>query len=156
MCDVSEMVRDGDDLDWDTILEWTRSVSCERTLSLGLALAERLLGARMPRIVLRDMRRDRRVLPIANSFVDRLLAEPPRHYTDLQAALMCHQFREDLLDGFKDAFWYIPCPHLGDSAFWRLPAMRSFLCPLLRPFRLCTKLFVRPLLSRARLSSLRK
>jgi hypothetical protein len=151
VCDVAEMVRDGDDLDWDIILESARSVSCERLLSLGLTLAESLLDARMPQIFLTDMRRDRRVLPIANSLADRLLAEPPRHYTDLQVTFIRYRFRERVLDGFKDTFRLIFCPHLADWTFWRLPAVWSFLYPLLRPFRLGIEFIVRPLLSGLRM-----
>jgi hypothetical protein len=151
VCDVAEMVRDGDDLDWDTILESARSVSCERLLSLGLALAESLLGVRMPQIVLTDMRRDRRVPSIANSLADRLLADPPLRYTDLQVTFMRYQFRGRLLDGFKDTFRFIFYPHLGDWAFWRLPSRWSFLYPLLRPFRLGIEITVRPLLSSLRM-----
>jgi hypothetical protein len=53
ICDVAEVIRASDGLDWDLLMTRARRLGGERMLLLGLSLAHELLGAPLPEKVLR-------------------------------------------------------------------------------------------------------
>jgi hypothetical protein len=65
VCDLAELIRVHQELDWEGLLERARTLGCERILLLGLFLAHDLLGALLPSDVLRRVKSDAAVGTLA-------------------------------------------------------------------------------------------
>ncbi|NEO37663.1 MAG: nucleotidyltransferase family protein [Moorea sp. SIOASIH] len=51
ICDIAELLRNSQDIDWAQLIDKARIIGCERMLLLGLFLAKTILGASLPPIV---------------------------------------------------------------------------------------------------------
>lgn len=66
VCDVAELLRAYQDLDWAALLVEARAEGCERMLLLGVYLAHQLLDAPLPAGLLRRAEGDRDLLALAD------------------------------------------------------------------------------------------
>jgi len=72
VCDLAELIRVHQNLDWEGLLTRSRTLGCERILLLGLFLAHHLLGALLPAEVLRRAKSDAAVETLATHVCERL------------------------------------------------------------------------------------
>jgi hypothetical protein len=72
VCDLAELIRVHQNLDWEGLLKRSRTLGCERILFLGLFLAHHLLGALLPAEVLRRAKSDPAVGTLATHVCERL------------------------------------------------------------------------------------
>ncbi len=72
ICDVAELIRAKQGLDWDLVMRRARQTRGERILFLGLYLAHSLLDGCLPREVLLRVDRERHVKRIAARLLERL------------------------------------------------------------------------------------
>jgi Uncharacterised nucleotidyltransferase len=75
VCDVAELLRAFPRLDWELALARGQRQGGRRMMLLGLALAQRLLGASLPDTVVRDIARDRTTVGLVDEAARRLLQE---------------------------------------------------------------------------------
>src|SRR4029077_15158099 len=95
VADISELIQKHPQLDWDAVRQCAESLRAQRMLYLGLKLAERLLGAPVPREILESANADVAVLSVASEVETRLLS---RELIPLDAAGRFH-FRRRLVPG---------------------------------------------------------
>ena len=134
ICDVAELIRVHQELDWDQVMEQARSLGCMRMLFLSLFLANRLLGSSLPQQVWKRMQTDTEAQSLATLVREYLFSEawgwhgPERHVLYLR-------MRERLRDRAR---YLLNLPHLGmtldakSQALLPLPAVFSFISYKLR------------------------
>jgi len=146
ICDMAMLIRNQPGLDWAFALELARAAGARRALLLDLLLAEHLLGAGLPPLVVQQVQRDRVVRQLANEVQGRFFGAervdsrwgPWRWDT-----LFYLRARERLRDKVAYLGPLIPrllrfavTPTDRDQALVRLPARLGFLYYLVRPVRI--------------------
>jgi hypothetical protein len=139
VADISELIQVHPQLDWDAVCQCAESVKANRMLYLGLTLARRLLGAPVPRQILKLATTDAAVSAVAKKVEARLLS---RELIPLDAAGRFH-FRRRLVPGSMAGWRYAirlaVVPAEEDWMMVRLPAPLAPLYMALRPLRLLCK-----------------
>jgi hypothetical protein len=97
VCDVAELLRSHPDLDWERIFSHASAWGCRRLLSIGLALAQRVLDAPLPAGVRARYAADRPVQMLSARMPATLLAEP--------RAGVHEQHAVALYFALKDSWW---------------------------------------------------
>jgi hypothetical protein len=75
ICDLAELIRVHQGLDWGMLLERASALGCERILFLGLFLAQDLLGAPLPSDALKRVESDAAVRSLARYVCERLFLD---------------------------------------------------------------------------------
>ena len=83
ICDVAELIRSNEQLDWDFVLASARKTRGERILFLGLYLAHLLLEATLPAEIVQRMHRDKQLRGIASHLIEHL----PIHRQEISIGL---------------------------------------------------------------------
>jgi hypothetical protein len=139
IADISELIQAHPALDWDAALRRAESLRAERMLHLGLALANRMLSAPLPKEIATRVAADDAAIEVANEVSARLLS---RDLPVLDAAGRFH-FRRRMLTkayaGWRYAMRLAVVPAEEDWLMMRLPPALSPLYLVLRPFRLLKK-----------------
>lgn len=139
ICDVAEFLRRFPEVDWTPHLETAQRIGGLRSMLTGLALAEKLLGAELPRSAVEQMRRDVGVSRLVDRTVRKLRSNASaedsmsRYFFQLRA---------------KTGIWgktalagsILTDRTTKDGSWVMLPRHLWFLYPLLRPLRMCVKL----------------
>lgn len=139
ICAVAELVRAGEELDWDQVMTEARELGGERMLFLGLCLADDLLGAPLPDVVLQRVRTDPSVKPLAARVRERFFREvynPPPG--TIETTLFHLRARERLRDRVLYCVRLAMIPTEYDWAALPLPRSLSFFYYVIRPIRLLT------------------
>lgn len=134
ICDVAELIRAFPDLDWRLALRQAALVRNERTLLLGLALAQLLLGAELPAWVRTRIERCSSFASVIADIIERLdtLAEPGA----LQIALFHMARKAGVYQKLRQCWLILTCPMAGD---WDAGPAPIALVALRRPLRLLWK-----------------
>lgn len=158
VCDIAEVVRVYQDLDWNCVIERARTVGSERMLFLGLLLAHNLLGTALPEEILQRMQVHSVVEVLAVQVCERLFiaddirtADRPPKYLDREKTLFYFRVRERLQDKvpyFLHLVNVAIAPSIEDREFLPLPASLSFLYYLIRPIRAIAKYGLSPVKDR--------
>lgn len=139
IADVSELIQSHPALDWDRVARFAAPLHATRMLNLGLALAVRVLGARLPPEVSARVQADRVAGQVAAEVRQRLLSRP---FRTLDAAGRFH-FRRRMLagkfEGWRYALRLAVVPSEDDWQTMRLPRALAPLYVALRPLRLLQK-----------------
>lgn len=143
VCDVAEVLRSHDQLDWEQVLDRARRVGSERMLLLGLYLAHTLLQAPLPRTITWRLDADAVTRKLASQVLGwlfpadgRMPAEPPNIGHDARSVLFHLRVRERPWDKLQYCWQRAWTPNYRDWAFLRLPPGLAFLYYALRPIRL--------------------
>ncbi len=133
VCDIAELIAARPELDWSTCLERARLQGCRRMLLLGLALANRLLGTKLPDAVAPAVAADAAAGSLARSVCGRMFLDD-----NLTTPLVrLSRFRMHMRERFRDKFFYalrtITTPTLPHFASVTLPDGLFF---LYHPFKL--------------------
>jgi hypothetical protein len=147
VCDVAELVRAYPALDWNNILEMSKSLGSKRMILMGLLLASHLLGVAMPEIVWQVSQADSSLQKLVNKVTtDLSSSEEPKEPGEVQRSLFYISLQERWIDKVRTALGLLD--HSGwlkitdnDREFFQLPAPFSFLYLFLRPFRVYAKYF---------------
>ena len=119
LCDVAEVIRVHQDMDWGRAIEWSRTQHVEQFFYVGLLLAVNVLGAMLPARLAR------------------------RLYYDMFTKLVAHIMAHDLLRlgtcGLKARIAYKLVPNAWDESLFPIPQPVSFLYYLVRPMRVFCK-----------------
>jgi hypothetical protein len=147
VCDVAELVRAYPDLDWNNILEMSKSMGSKRMILMGLLLANHLLGVAIPDIVWQESQADSSLRKLFGKVTtDLSSSEEPKEPGEVQRSLFYIKLQERWRDKVRTALGLLD--HSGwlkvtdnDREFFRLPTQLSFLYFFLRPFRVYAKYF---------------
>jgi hypothetical protein len=146
ICDIAELVRSHQDLDWTRTIEQARSLGSERMLLLGLLLASDLLQAPLPREIQQRIEADSNVKLLGEQTRKLLLIKTtgvPSFYEGNSYRLKLKERRQDRLRlGLHYFSRYVKSsvsPNGRDMALLPLPRPLSFLYYVLRPIRLTAK-----------------
>ncbi len=140
LCDVAELIRVNQEIDWQQVIEQARRLGSERMLLLGLLLAHSLLGTTLPDEVCQRIQAD----PV----LELLVAQVNEHLFDKTDGLISASkiksplFHLRLRERLRDKVYYcfgLMTPSPGDWALLPLPPFLSFFYYLLRPIRLVGK-----------------
>jgi hypothetical protein len=143
ICDVAEVIRAHQGLQWARVVQRAGDLGCRRMLFLGLHLARDLLGARLPEAVLRRMEADL----VARSLAVEVSLQLFRG--DLaETGARKHRFNVKAMERFQDRVRYLvslaTSPQGPDLSLLRLPSFLRFFYYVLRPIRLAAKYTLRP------------
>jgi hypothetical protein len=146
LCDLGRLI-DVCRLDWDAILSRAARQRMSRIVSLGLCLAQDLLGSKLPPEVSSRIHADARAVALAASIRARLQNGREWSLRDL----LTLRFR--LIEGSWRKFrflWYSLQPAPTDWGFLGIPESMFPVYYLARPVRLAWRRCVRPIFSRNR------
>jgi hypothetical protein len=139
IADISELIQAYPALDWGAALRRAESLHADRMLHLGLALANRVLGAPLPKEVAARVAAEDVAIEVANEVSTRLLS---RELPVLDASGR-FRFRRRMLTtayaGWCYAMRLAVVPAEEDWLMMRLPPALAPLYLVLRPFRLLKK-----------------
>lgn len=143
ICDIAELIRVHQEIDWETQIEQARLLGGERNLALGLLLANQLLDAPLPEKVLERIKTDTVVCSVAED-VHKLLFRDNDDSLDIS---YFHHYHPKMKERFRDRvrlhlhYYYryarlAITPNAQDRAFLRLPKFLYSLHYIARPIRL--------------------
>jgi hypothetical protein len=138
VCDIAELTKRSDTLNWDSVLSLAQTWRAERILHLGLALAGELLDANLPKEVKRRIAMDSGALMLAGQSCRWLFARQWLYFRPFEEPLYHLRMR----DQWRERVYYcgqMLVPSSADRAFVSLPRSLSFLYYLIRPFQLLTR-----------------
>lgn len=156
ICDIAELIRVHQGMDWNRIMAQASRLGSERILFLGLLLARDLLGTALPEEILQRMQAHPVVKALALAVCERLFLADYRSgvpdrlpkYLDIEKNLFYFRVRERLQDKvpyFLHLVHLAIAPTSADREFLPLPPSISFLYYLVRPIRAVGKYGFRPL-----------
>lgn len=146
ICDVAELVRVCQDIEWERVMAQASALGGERMLFLGLLLASDLLGAALPERVSQRVRADPTLKALAGRIREQLFRETKRPAGILEGyegAPAFHTLHLKLRERLRDKIRYFVLKAVtlrGED--WKLVPLPAFLFPfyyVLRPIRLIGK-----------------
>ena len=139
ICDIAELVRVSEIVDWEQLLKRASALSSKRMLLLGLVLANDLLDVDLPERVLCEARDDAEVRALAAEVHGRLFSEDMGARELLEGSTRW-RFHFRMIERLRDKLRYCihraTTPTLSDWELVRLPTALFPCYPLLRPMRL--------------------
>jgi Uncharacterised nucleotidyltransferase len=142
VCDVAELIRAHDQLNWDRIFSSASTWRCRRLVYMGLSLAHRVLDAPLPEAVLARLSADSDVQMFSHRMPSTLLADRRVGVNEAQAVA----FYFSLKDSWWERWWFgLTLCHDESSIIttppawfrWRasLPRLARLVVPLRRMMR---------------------
>lgn len=143
VCDIAELVRKYDDVDWRRVTKEAKKLGTLQILFLGLLTADELIGIELPEYVRQKSRAfsqmaalvthaRQRVLGVENGYSRPELLDGSRWHSELRERIW---ERNTLVKQFFHAI----TPNIFDYSFVRLPRALFCLYPVVRPVRLIYK-----------------
>ncbi len=153
ICDLAELIRSHQELDWDWTFAQADKLGTKRMLCLGLYLCQDLLGAVLPQHVFQQIHANRHVLTLAFQ-VQKLIFSPNQHENKfVKEATIYLKTMESLKDRVWFCFDTVFNPTPLEWAMLPLPTGLFPLYYLIRPVRLTIKHSLRFLPPRVVISS---
>jgi hypothetical protein len=157
ICDIAELTRSHQEIDWSGLIEQAKKLGCERMLWLGLSLASSLLGATLPQTVYQKIQADEECQSLTTQVRQRLFLKTDSLTQGFSWSQLGFHFRmmerlEDKIHFCIGSLWrwvfvpirrpilYIIQPTFRDQEFLPLPRSFYFLYYFIRPIRLAFKL----------------
>ena len=145
ICDVAELLRVHQGMDWRWVMEQSRMLGSERMLFLGLLLATDLLGATIPEEVMQRVRADPALKSLACQVQERLFAEAEEPHGVVKRFVFRTRVRERLRDKVSSVLYLIRravTPTKKDRMVIRVPVLLYYFYYLIRPIRLFRDYFL--------------
>jgi len=139
VCDVAELIRVHQQMDWDKLMKKAISLNCERILLLGLFLAQNLLETDLPPEILKRAQGDLAVKSLAHSIRQRLFTKAEAPLGIFERSLFHLKVSDRLRDRVGYCLRLAFTPTVGDWKPAPLPPSLSFLYYLLHPLRVTGK-----------------
>jgi len=139
ICDVAELVRTHQDMDWRRVVERAGRLGSERMLFLGLLLARDLLETPLPDEISRRAHADPAVEALVRRIGERLfqrIDHSPRRFVEIPFRPIHMKMRERLRDKVRYLIRFATTHTVGDWMTLPLPKPFFFLYYVLRPIRL--------------------
>ncbi len=139
VCDVAELIRKNDGLDWNRVISLSSTSRSLRMLFLGLLLAKDLLDAPIPEEVMKNVDADPMVGRLATKTEERIFKGSNGSFPILENLLFYFRARERLKDRIQYCLRLATAITPEDRTFFSLPKFLSPLYYLIRPIRLMKK-----------------
>jgi hypothetical protein len=142
ICDVAEVIRVHQDMDWGRVIEQADASGGRRTLFLGLALASDLLGTTLPEEIAQRVQTDSAVKKLARGLYERLFQTSggsPSRFPEITFRPIHLKMRERLRDKVRYCVRSVTTHTVGDWMALPLPRPLFPLYYVLRPIRLTRK-----------------
>jgi hypothetical protein len=143
--DIAELIASDRELDWERACNRAKRLGGERMVLLAAALANKILGARLPEATLATIDSDRAVLRLVARVREQLFDAPRESSEVLAAGLFYLSARERTTDKLRCLLRMATGPTVKDTTFVRLPGALSLFYYPLRPVRLAGKYGLRAL-----------
>jgi hypothetical protein len=156
ICDVAELVRVRQEMDWEQLIEQARTQGCERMLLHGLLLASELLGATLPEKVYQRIQAEPVSKSLTTQVRERLFCRTDDPSKGFNFEMISYHFRmleswQDIVNYLVERFYWhclVPAqrvftPTFQDHLFLPLPPSLYFLYYPIRPIRLVRKSLIR-------------
>ena len=134
--DIAELIRQNQNLAWDTLRAEAIRHRCRRMLSVSLALAYNLLEAPVPDTVRREWDDDPAVATICNRVAKGMVQAEP---DESDEAWVQWNMRERWRDRIENAIRVAATPTEADKSFLKLPSVLQVLYLPVRALRLALK-----------------
>jgi hypothetical protein len=155
VCDVAELIRAHDQLDWDRIFSSASTWRCRRLVYMGLSLAHLVLDAPLPETVLARLFTDSDVQMLSHRMPSTLLADCRASVNEAQAAALYFSLK----DSCWERWWFGLMLCRGQSPIvttpqawfrWRtsLPRLARLVRPLHRTMKSLFHLTIRGAINR--------
>jgi hypothetical protein len=139
IADVAELIQRQTDLDWDRAFQTAESLRAERMLHLGLALADDLLQAPMPKEIRKRVRDDGEALAVAREVGERTLSRNGSGVSAGKRMRFRRRMVRGTLAGWRYSLRLAVIPAEEDWEMVQLPRLLAPLYLALRPLRLLAK-----------------
>lgn len=139
ICDVAELLRRHNALNWGQVQREARRLGSERLLWLGVQLAEHVLQAPLPADVSCQAKRDKTARLLAEMVLEHLFDEKEWRPRGWESATFHLRLRERQRDGVRYCLSLLFAPTLADWKSLPLPAPLAFVYYGIRPVRLLGK-----------------
>ena len=151
LCDLAELLAATPDLNWENVLEATRTRGVQRMTALGLTLMRDIVGAPLPRRVENWISTQPEALRLASRLRRQLLQSTPEGDDgqlaghDIATDTLLMQTIDRRLDRLGFLWHLATVPTINERATLELPARLDFLWKVVRPARALQKrIFPRP------------
>lgn len=140
ICDISKLIEANPEVDLNCILKLAKSIGGERVLSLGLFLANDLLGAQLPDQIKSLLQSNRAVHSLAQQVYKWLftMSDYGTHKTPLFRIKARERYRDKIVILARNIYWVL-APNEKDRYFLSLPSFLSFLYFVVKPIRLISQ-----------------
>jgi hypothetical protein len=135
ICDIAELIRVHQKMDWIRVMEQARAQGIERILLLGLLLTSDLLKVAIPEEVSQKIQADSLVKSLAAKMNRILFPEPNFSRKDFECFLLQTKIWGRLRDKVRYCLGRLMTPNAADWTL-PLPAFLFFLYYFIRPIRL--------------------
>jgi hypothetical protein len=139
VCDVAELIRKNDGLDWNRVVSFSSTSGSLRMLFLGLVLARDLLDASIPEEVMEKADADPMARRLAQKVEKKIFKSSNGSFGTLNDLLFYFKVRERLKDRIQHCLRLSTAITPEDRSFFSLPTFLSPLYYLIRPIRLMKK-----------------
>jgi hypothetical protein len=139
IADVSELIQSPSMADWDRAIRVAESLKAGRILHVGLALAQQVLDAPLPREILARVRADQVAGRVAGEIQQRLMSREFRTLDTAGRFRFRRQMQTGFIDGWRYASRLAVVPAEEDWEMVHLPPVLAPLYIVLRPVRLLRK-----------------
>lgn len=155
VCDVAELLRSHQHLDWNRIFSNASTWRCRRLVLMGLSLARLLFDAPLPEAVLARLSADSDVQMLSQRMPATLLADRRGGLNEAQAVLLYFSLKDSWMERWKFGLWLCrdqsPMVTIPPSWFrWRtsLPRFARLVRPLHRILRSLSPSTIRAAINR--------
>jgi putative nucleotidyltransferase-like protein len=135
IADVAELIA-AQPVDWALTLQIAAEMKSTRVLLLGLFLANDMLGAALPELILEKIRRDSAVRRLASRVLEQFNGNTNAQRGILRRALFRLRSRDGIAQGVRHMVRLTLAPTERDHGAIRLPRALGFLYAIVRPWRL--------------------
>jgi hypothetical protein len=151
VCDITELIRNQKNIDWEQLIQRSQELGCERMLTLGLTLASHLCNAPLPLALNQKLQANAQLTWLLSQVYHNLWCQTDCSNPQASWKEFCIFYQ--MLDRSSDriryslGFIWFRCvgyfslilPTLDDQEFLPLPRSLNFLYLLVRPIRLFKK-----------------
>lgn len=157
ICDIAEVVRALDDMEWGSVLRETKRIGAQRSLFLGLRVANDLMGLELPQSLQEQIHGAPAIRRLATHVRTELLRERDGHGPVDDGMLTALRFRWAIQGRWRGIVLAsvhlvgsVLTPNVRDHSSLSLPRWLAFLYYVIRPLRIVREFGLRRCCHRAR------
>lgn len=138
ICDINELIRGADALNWDMIIRKARHLAVERILYINLYLAHELFDLELPSIVMNNIMKDATVFIICKDIIMNIFNK--KSFNILSKMIMRFKIREKRNMGFSDVWTIITVPNSKEWVDFEKKGDNFFNYAFKRPLQIISRL----------------
>lgn len=143
VCDIDRLIRSKPDLPWQALQQQAKKQGIQRIMLLGLHLCQTLFDLPLPENIKLSIQNDPNVDKLARQIIKLNFSNSNVKGKSYSSFGLLWRMRENFPDRLRFAYRALFAPKFNDFEYITLPNYLLFLYPVIRPFRLLIKYFVR-------------